>query len=529
MKLALFRRLSIRTFLITINLMVLMLPILGIASLRILENLLHRQTEAKLSAEAAYIETLYYQQLTEVMLHESTSAGSPARVLANPPEQVDDYWRPYAPTLDVSREKVLPTSPPGKVPAQAPHPAAIEAGKRLEPVLRQVQRYTLSGLRILDPNGVVVATNGDQYGEDLSDRPEVQEAMAGRYAAVLREREPLAPSAEAKLGPFGRASRVRVYVAIPMIEGNELWGIVYLHRTSLTFFRDLWEPRFMTALILIVVVTVVISLSLAFIVSRPLKSIAASAGRIAAGEPDVSLAVSGLAPAEAHQLSDALAAMVAKLNERMAYIEQFARAFSHEFKTPLAGIQGAIELLRENGEDMTDAERKRFLAIIAEDAERMERLVKKLLELTRIEAAPREDAVCDLNQLLGLIVARYRETGHDLRLEIETESARARIAPDLAETLFANLLDNAITHGGEPITVTLKPGPSVTIADRGPGISPANLPRIFDRFFTTARDRGGTGLGLAIVRAIADASSATVTVESERQGTIFMINFRPGA
>jgi signal transduction histidine kinase len=525
MKIPLFHRLSIRTFLISINLLVLMLPIIGIGSLRIVENLLHRQTEAKLSAEAAYIETLYYMQLTEAMLRDGSGAGSPARLLTNAPPPVDDYWRPYVPTLDVSREKILPASPPGKAPSMPPHPAAVEAGKQLEPVLRQVQRFTLSGLRILDPNGVVVATNGDQYAEDLSDRPEVAEAMAGRYCAVLREREPLAPTAKAKLGPLGRASRVRVYVAIPMIEGNELWGIVYLHRTSLTFFRDLWEPHFMTAIILILVLTVAISLFLSYIVSRPLKSIINQAGRIAGGEPNVPLAVGGLAPAEAHQLSEALAAMVAKLKARMAYIEEFARSFSHEFKTPLAGIQGSIELLRENGQEMSEAERQRFLTIIAEDGRRMERLVKKLLELTRIETAEREDAETDLAKLLGLIVARYREAGHKVSLEKETESASARIASDLAETLFINLIDNAVAHGGEPISITLRPGPSVTVADRGPGISAANLPRIFDRFFTTARDRGGTGLGLSIVRAIADANAATINIESGGQGTAFTVNF----
>ena len=517
---------TLGTLFIFINLLVLALPIIGIASLRIFENVLHRQTESKLIAEASYIQALYLSALDVVLDGDSMKVPLVKYIHHNTP-QAYGKWRPYPPVIDLWRDDVLPSPPDGSTIEIPINRAAKKAGRVIQPILEDAQRYNLSGSRVLDVNGNVIATTGPEAGMNLANRQEVREALSGNYSSVLRERVLKGP-----LPPFGsisRASRVRVFVAIPILEGERLAGVVYLHRTSLTFFRDLWERRFGAVLAIMFGATILISLVLTGIVTKPLKLMIRQAQRIAAGEKDVSLEIAGSAPVEAHQLSEALSTMVEKLRKRMEYVREFTRSVSHEFKTPLAGIQGSIELLNEGWETMTDQERARFISIIDQDVRRMERLVKRLIELTRIETAePEEGAVADLPDIAGMVAHRCREAGHQVKLDVEGGVERAKMGPDMAETVISNLVDNAVTHGREKeVTVKVMKGPSVKVSDKGPGISDKNVQKIFDRFFTTNRNDGGTGLGLSIVKAICDMYDAEIKVESNEDGTAFTVEFKP--
>lgn len=517
------RRYSLVSLFITINLIVLALPIIGIAALRIFENVLHRQTESKLIAEGAYVRTLYLSTLREML--DGETMGEPlVRLVEHDSPQPEGPWRPIPPTIDLWRDQVLPPGPDG-VPSEQPvHHVAAEAGEMIQPMLKEAQRYNLSGVRVLDVNGTVVASTGSQMGENLSNRYEVREALEGRYCSVLRRR--VVSKQHLPLDSISRASRIRIYVAIPMLEGERLAGIVYLHRTSLTFLRDLWETRFASVLIAMFSITILFSLLLAYLVTRPLRAMIRQAELIAEGEPDFNLEVGWSAPAEAHQLNRALRAMVERLRTRMDYVREFTRNVSHEFKTPLTSIQGAIELLNEGWEDMSESDRKRFLAIVSSEVRRMDNLVKRLLELTRIETTEHQYARTDLAELLQHLVHRYAEEGQKLELVREVEHAHARISTDMAEILFTNLIDNALTHGkGASVRIVISPGPRVMVADKGPGISEGNLPKIFERFFTTSRESGGTGLGLSMVKAIVKAFDAEISVTSSGEGTSFTVEF----
>jgi two-component system, OmpR family, sensor histidine kinase ChvG len=91
--------------------------------------------------------------------------------------------------------------------------------------------------------------------------------------------------------------------------------------------------------------------------------------------------------------------------------------------------------------------------------------------------------------------------------------------------VLTNLVENALRHGaGQPVAVSLRmegPQLSISVRDRGPGVSEAHRKRLFERFFTTERDRGGTGLGLAIVRTIAEARNGSVAAHFDRDGSEF--------
>jgi signal transduction histidine kinase len=113
--------------------------------------------------------------------------------------------------------------------------------------------------------------------------------------------------------------------------------------------------------------------------------------------------------------------------------------------------------------------------------------------------------------------------------DVDVDDARAvvAIAPEHLDSALGNLIDNALRYRRtEPVCVTLTLGDGrlhVEVKDDGPGISPANLLRVFERFFTTERDHGGTGLGLAIVRAIAEARGGSARCDSSANGTSFRV------
>src|SRR5262249_55877920 len=148
---------------------------------------------------------------------------------------------------------------------------------------------------------------------------------------------------------------------------------------------------------------------------------------------------------------------------------------SHELKTPLTGIRGAVELLREDWAAMSDTQRERFLANIDADASRMERLVTRLLQLGRIQNSPEGVETIALEPFCTALAARYGD-----RLRIDARGAPPTLAMhrDHLESALRNLIDNAVRHGaGHPVDVTVSARDryvAFAVRDRGPGISEGN-------------------------------------------------------
>ncbi len=509
---------SLRTLIVSIILTVLALPLVGIGSIRILESFLHRQTESKLISEAAYVRGLFLSAIEEM------TVPPPLRHIATRPPPQDDVYDPYFAKIDMLDETVLPPYGGPRRAGKMPHETMVKAGQKIEPLLKEVQRQNLSAVRLLDLNGIAVASTGEGLGMDYSNIEEVQQALRGEFASVVRERaaQPSNP------GLWNRASRVRIHVALPIFEGQELLGVVYMNRTGLSLFMDAWETHYTFALILILILTIGIGLFISHLLIRPFRVLIEKASRIASGREVEPLVVGSTAPKEAHELANALTAMVDTLDRRMAYVKEFTSNVSHEFKTPLTSIRGSVEILQSNWHEMSDEERERFIGIIDSDVERMGRLVQRLIELTRLETTKPKEGSCDLMACLEELQASYRHAGHDIALGSAAEDVHVDMVPDMVETLFINLLDNAVKHGkGKDVAVLVEPGPTVRVKDKGPGISKANVNLIFKRFFTTSRDQGGTGLGLPMVKAILDAHGGDIGVTSDEDGTAFTIRFAP--
>ena len=207
----------------------------------------------------------------------------------------------------------------------------------------------------------------------------------------------------------------------------------------------------------------------------------------------------------------------------------FVANASHELKTPIAGLAGFIETLRGPARDDAAA-RERFLAIMAEQAERMRRLVDDLLMLSRIEqhehARPEGavELVPVLKSVLDLLQLKARDREVALQLRLAPGLPRALGDADELTIVFQNLVDNAIKYTRPRTAVKIAAGPAgearvaVTVADEGEGIAASHLPRLTERFYRVdaarSRQLGGTGLGLAIVKHVVNRHRGRLDIQS---------------
>lgn len=511
------RRPSIRTLLLGANTAVVVLPLLAIAGLRIYDVYLLRQTERELIAESVIVGELF----RELYARETGGALGEHRPAARSGER---YVR-IEPVLDLGLE-VLPSQPTNLPRAPDHDSPARRAGAALEPLLRRAQTFNLSAIRVLDAAGCVIATTRSEAGSCMRDFPEVRSALAGRYAAVARSRvsdEPAPP-----LGDIRRRGTERVFTALPVSADGRVIAVIRASRTGLDAVSTLWANRrgLVSSLVALAALSFGVSFAFSAAIARPLRRLTRTAREVAqGGDSSTKLAPQGFAPAEVVVLAQVLAGMTERLERRARYVAEFASNASHELKTPITAVRGAAELLHQHWPEMDDAQRSRFLANIVEDAERMERLVARMLELARIENAGAESSA---PIAIAEFAARFleRHAGR-VALVVADPPSEIEIAEAHLHSVFANLVDNALRHGeGKPVEVRLGSEAGrlrIDVRDRGPGVSEANRQRLFQRFFTTERDRGGTGLGLAIVKAVAEARGGRVGVESSSSGSVFSV------
>lgn len=383
-------------------------------------------------------------------------------------------------------------------------------------VLRAAKDRTLAGFRVVDTAGVVVASSGDGLGDLIADDAEVRAALRGGSGLVVRPRA-TANSREQPLSSKSRRASYRVFLAVPITVDDEIVGALVLSRTPREELQTLWQmaPQLVTGLGLTLAGTVVLAVTAGRVLSRSLRRLATAAGRIAGGSHG---AIAELEPVlasrvlEARELAQAFGTMTGRLQERLGYIAEFAGNVSHEFKTPVSSLRGTVELLRDDDE-MPPEQRARFLDNALADLDRLSRLVGGLLRLARAEEGTADRRVFLLDEVVLALAEKHPG------LRVEGRAGRVDGNREQVEAALANLVENAYRHGGDGVTVTARlwaegEAVGVDVVDDGPGISAANLPRVFDRFFTTNRAGGGTGLGLALVRAVARAHGGDVEVTS---------------
>jgi signal transduction histidine kinase len=277
------------------------------------------------------------------------------------------------------------------------------------------------------------------------------------------------------------------------------------------------------------IASVALAIFLARMLTRPIAEVGAAARRIAEG--DYAARVPRAGPEELASLADSFNQMATSLERQETMRRDFIANAAHELRTPLTNLQGYLEALRDG---VIVADRATYDSLW-DEAERLVRLSHSLDALAEGDAAaappPLEelDLSAAIRAALDLAQPTLERAG--LRVDVELpDRLAARANPDHLAQVLANLLSNAARYTpiGGTVTVRAERGPSdllVSIINTGERIPPADLERVFERFYRVEKSRdparGGAGIGLAIVKQLVEAAGGTVGAESREGRTRF--------
>jgi len=347
-------------------------------------------------------------------------------------------------------------------------------------------------------------------------------------------REELRLALEGGVNPYVRRTRdgrLLVSVAEPARRANQPVGIVLLTREAREVDQRVMEIRgsVLVLFVMALAITVALSVYLARTLASPMLDLAASAASMRAGKGR-----GGSVSAPLMQRQDEIGTLARALQSgtnalwaRVDANERFAADVAHELRNPLTSVRSAIETLRrvENPD-----QQRRLLAIIAEDAVRMDRLIGDISDSSRVDAELSRSVAepVDIGPILATLVELHNTTRGegDPRMEIEAPAHLVvRGVEGRLVQVFRNLLGNAVSFSPAHGAVRLRARPTggvaeISIEDDGPGIPEAKLEGIFDRFYSErpSGERFGqhSGLGLSISRQIVEGLGGRIMAENRR-------------
>jgi signal transduction histidine kinase len=326
----------------------------------------------------------------------------------------------------------------------------------------------------------------------------------------------------------GTANR-RAFVAEPVRTGTDAVPVLVLTERIDSAAVSRARGFFFIGAALALLSAGIVSYFLARRLTRPLAAMGSTAGSIAAGDLAARVDLGKHPDDELAELARALNAMATELEVARQGERQFLLSVSHDLRTPLTSIRGYADALTDGTIPATE-EQRRAGAVIAAEADRLERLVADLLDLARIDAhqfslSPRP---FDLAATVRTSVEAFLPAAADLGIELVIDVPDALTAdgdPDRVAQIVANLVENALKYARQRITATVATPPTraveIRVVDDGPGIDPAEVHRVFDRLYVSRTVPGrsvGTGLGLAIVGELAAAMGGTAAVEPAPAG-----------
>ena len=490
--------------------LVLCLPLGGLFLFQFYANQLVQQTEESLLAQAAVLSAGYAEAYRD--LDDGVVRGEVVGQIFKPPPEI--YFIPDDPGLSLATDTIHKPRADAIPVTQNPPAIYARLGARLSVVAETAQRRTLAGYRLLDASGTVIGGTAE-IGHSLAHVPEVRRALHGETVSMLRQRvsdEPVPP-----IYSVSRGTKVRVFVALPVVVRDRVIGVVYVSRTPSNIVRYLYAERrnLMWAGLSVAVATLLIGTVFWRFIARPLRDLIDQTGEIAQGDTEALVELNHYGTRELAQLGDSFLGMAGALTERQEALKTFTAHVTHELKSPLTSVQGAAELLLDADADMDAADRLRFLENIAKDTKRMDQLLHRLRDLARAQLpvasgdARLDDVVTGFQGRFPFVVlgdGEFPMTADGLRI------------------MLTHLAENALSHGADRIELRAR-GRVLEVRDNGRGISKANRARIFEPFFTTRREDGGTGMGLSIVASMMAAAGGTVSVMDVDAGAGFRLEF----
>jgi two-component system sensor histidine kinase BaeS len=289
-------------------------------------------------------------------------------------------------------------------------------------------------------------------------------------------------------------------------------------------------PWFLIAATGVLLAAVVVANRLARNLAGPLEEASAASRRIAAGDLSVRLPQEPGSDDELSGLSASINEMTETLQRSRGLEQQFLLSVSHDLRTPLTSIQGYAEAIA----DGTAADTARAGEVIVAEARKLDRLVRDLLELARLDARTFSFDIrpVDITEVVAGCLDGFGPEAGDAAVTLRTDTAAlgpgggtVLADPDRLAQVVANLVANALKFAATDIVVGARPQLGtvrVTVDDDGPGIGPDDLPHVFERLYVTRRQpvrrESGSGLGLAIVRELVTAMGGTVGADRAPTG-----------
>ncbi len=354
-------------------------------------------------------------------------------------------------------------------------------------------------------------------GHDFSQWRDVYLTLKGKYGARTTRDRATDP-----------ASTV-LYVAAPIKIDGATVGVVTVGKPTVGIqrFIENTKTKFLRFLIvlggLIAVVVVVFSIWL----TAPIKRMIHYSRSLDAGDTKTAHTL----PKELREVGDRMHSMQSELQAR-TYVEEYIQILTHEIKSPLTAIKGAAELLQE---DMPATDRDRFMANIENEADRIDAIISKMVELAKIEqlVAPEQKGNYSIESLLDTQCALLRSVADTKQITLSQSVAPFDLMGDvvLLEKLFSNLIKNAIDFsplkGDIAIVGTIvKSGYQITLTDSGPGIPEYALERVFDKFYSLSRPgetKKSSGIGLTFAKRVAELHNGTVSVQNRTSGGLEVV------
>jgi signal transduction histidine kinase len=355
-----------------------------------------------------------------------------------------------------------------------------------------------------------------------------------------------------------------------IVNGNTVAVVVVLPEAPFTFLLTRYAPTLAIVALGALGAGAVIAAVLIFgPARRRLREVEAAARRLGAG--DLSARAPDRGGDEVAAVASAFNAMADDLAARAEALAAADRArrhlladVSHELNTPVTAMRGYLETLTMADFDLDDATRARYLRIVGDETARLERIIRDLLDLARLEGGGGTLVVEDvpIEDLFARVAGRHEractEAGVRMTTVVEPGATTARADRGRLEQALQNLAANAIRYAPRGSTVELRARPLrlaplaqgevlrlaslaqgeagdgdghvvLTVTDEGPGIPPEHLAHVFDRFYKTelaraaAAESPGSGLGLSIVKAIVQRHGGTITVTSRPGRTVFEV------
>ena len=300
--------------------------------------------------------------------------------------------------------------------------------------------------------------------------------------------------------------------------------LAYVDMTAITAFSRQVNLILLIVILAAILLSVLLSRRFARTLTSPVQSLSDFAGAIGAGSlenralsfPDV----------EFDTLAESMNRMVTELRGAKQKQETFFQNVSHELRTPLTSIRGNAEGLVYGLMEPQQAGR-----VILAESDKLGGMVEELLYLSRMgRAKPAGEAEpLDLRELLSLCVseARAEAEGKGIRFafDFDEEPVMLAVREEDAQRLFGNLLSNALRYAKSEITLTCRregEGVFASVRDDGPGVSEADLPHVFERFYKGAG--GKHGIGLSIAQSVAESCGGALTVRNDN-GAVFEARF----